>query len=209
MLQEYQEEHNLEFDYIYDDITLTPEKKQKIDWAMDFYGTFLQHIEINFKGELVRVYFTLDPYTFHLSPNTVKILHQQEYMETPAEKLKVLFQLMPEIHNETIWIAWLNTQYLGFLCTYQRTFGKLSLWLCMLINFIIFSTQERKVKNYVSYEVWQPIWGVGNDNSTNWTLIVLGVIEIVIGCMLLVIWIVINGVLILKREWRQKAKVYN
>ena len=90
---------------------------------MSFYDVFSKHIEINFNGKLVRVYFKLDPYTLYLSPNTEKILREQEYMETSAEKLKVLFQLMPEIHNETIWIAWLHTQKVGFLCDYYYIFG--------------------------------------------------------------------------------------
>ena len=37
----------------------------------------------------------------------------------------------------------------------------------------------------------------------------LGVMEIAIGSILLVIWIVINGPLILKKEWRFKVFKYN
>ena len=71
MLQEYQDEHQNE----------DPEYKifvknnlvcddQELVIAENFYKRFTKHIEINFNDKLVRVYFSLDPYTFYLTPNT-------------------------------------------------------------------------------------------------------------------------------------------
>jgi hypothetical protein len=64
------------------------EETNDVKIALKFYNRFTKHIEISFNEKLVRVYFSLDPYTFYLTSNTEKILREQEYMETSAEKLR-------------------------------------------------------------------------------------------------------------------------
>jgi len=53
------------------------EKSPDVVKALEFYEKFTKHIEVNFKKKLVRVYFSVHPYTFYLTENTEKILKDE------------------------------------------------------------------------------------------------------------------------------------
>ena len=126
----------------------------KIKKALKFYQQFTKHIEINFNDKLIRVYFSLDPYTFYLTDNTENILRKQKYMETSAEKLRCFRDLIPEIHDETVWMAELHKLPIGKVINWLPVLQKGSFQLSLFMNLIVFSTSERIVEYNVTTKKW-------------------------------------------------------
>ena len=191
MVQDNSRKDDKDFKIIMDDMKkqATPETEK----AMKFYSEFTKHIEINFNDKLIRVYFSLDPYTFYLTENTEKILKEQKQMETPAEKLRCFGDLIPEIHDETVWMAMLHKQPIFTkVITWLPVLHAGSFQLSLFMNLIVFSTSERIVEYNVSKPLYQPFWGFafGGISQTELVINTAGAIQICMTCMLLILWIV-------------------
>jgi len=76
-------------------------------------------------------------------------------MDTPAEKLRNFFQIIPRIHDETIHMAYLDTQWYGYAVKYLNHIYTASLVCSLMINFFIFSTSIRKVEENFTYPEYE------------------------------------------------------
>jgi len=99
-------------------------------------------------------------------------------------------------------MAYLDTQWYGFAVKYLNHFYTASLAISLIINFLIFSTSVRRVAENHTYSEYSSLYFF---EQTYLAIELLGIVQIILSIMLLILWIIINGPLILRQQWRIKT----
>jgi len=174
--------------------------------TLEFFKMNCRSIEIDFHDTIIRVYFPVHPICRFLSKTTREKFGNNVNRETPNDKVNDLVNASDDFFDEMKHLAYLQTQIIVVSSKRLNILRDLSTVLAFCINFFIIYSYSISLdpQNFNHGYINSSDPHIPIDQVVNG----LGYAQLVTSCLMLILWIIINGPLILKRKWREIIKDY-
>lgn len=164
--------------------------------AFQFFEENSAHIEIVFRGDIHKIYFIVQPSCRYLDVNEQKYVRDEEKQKTPNEKITDFTTKAPGLFDI---MDHMNNLQTSCPMVTQNTFNN-TRYACLaivsLINLYVFVLYKKDV-NFSRATTSSPEY-------TSIFLKVFGAAHIFCSVLMLLLWLILNGTLLIMQGWRAK-----
>eukprot|EP01017_Pseudomicrothorax_dubius_P023568 TRINITY_DN2514_c0_g2_i1.p1 TRINITY_DN2514_c0_g2~~TRINITY_DN2514_c0_g2_i1.p1 ORF type:complete len:954 (+),score=250.24 TRINITY_DN2514_c0_g2_i1:65-2926(+) len=179
--------------------------------ALEFYQSYTASIEIKFKDQLIRVFFTIHPACYFLSEATKEVFMKEVNRGTPNEKLEGLVEELPALIDEMEHNYFLRSLPMSLTPNRLKLVRFIASFIAALINLLIIFSFDRKTLDPTgTYSIGIDKKIRIGDNIINVGSIidVLGIIQIAVCSIMMVLWFIVAWPPILRQGWRTITEEY-
>lgn len=170
--------------------------------AYSFFKKHSAHIEIVFKGksDIHKIYFMIQPACRYLDENEKKYFIDNVKRETPNEKITDFMNQAPRLFDRMDHMSNLRSKCLAVSQNSFKFVRDLCLFIVFVINLFVFVFYQKDVKNNLAF--------TESVSFTQLFLQISGILHMFFAVLMLIMWLVLNGKLILMDGWRKKFSVH-